>query len=133
MKRTSIKVQGLGHGGAPTPTASLVGPLLVSGSISGVNPETGEVPPGINAQTELIFRNIGMVMAAAGGSIEDIVKLTFFARDRSVRPAIDDEWVRTFPDEENRPSRHLVISDIPPAVDLQCEIMAFLETVAGRW
>jgi enamine deaminase RidA (YjgF/YER057c/UK114 family) len=38
----------------------------------------GSVPPGREAQTRLVFENVGRALAAAGAGWRDVVKLTFF-------------------------------------------------------
>lgn len=123
----SIQVDGLGHGGAPIPQASLVGPLLVSGGISGTDSRTGVIPDAVEDQVAFIFENIRLIMTAAGGSLDDVVKITFAARERSVRTAIDEHWLQAFPDPDNRPARHLTIADIPSVMKVQGEIVAFLQ------
>jgi len=125
--RRSIEVEGLGHGGAPIPQAALVGPLLISGGISGTDSRTGRIPDAVEDQVALIFENIGLIMASAGGSMDDIARITFSARDRSVRAAIDERWLRAFPDAGSRPARHLVIADIPSVMKVQGEILAVLQ------
>ena len=58
----------------------------------------GEVPEGWEAQTRLVFENVGRALAAEGAGWSDVVKLTYFvtgveeiAAVRSVR----DEFVAT--------------------------------------
>jgi enamine deaminase RidA (YjgF/YER057c/UK114 family) len=58
----------------------------------------GEVPDGFEAQTRLVFENVGRALAAQGAGWPDVVKLTYFvtgleevATVRSVR----DEFVAT--------------------------------------
>jgi enamine deaminase RidA (YjgF/YER057c/UK114 family) len=58
----------------------------------------GQVPDGTEAQTRLVFENVGRALAAQGASWPDVVKLTYFVTDldeittvRSVR----DEFVNT--------------------------------------
>jgi len=41
----------------------------------------GNVPDGWEAQTRLVFRNLGNVLASAGATWADVVKLTFFVTD----------------------------------------------------
>ncbi|MGI5157454.1 RidA family protein [Microbispora sp. CA-102843] len=127
MTRRSIVVSGLGHGSSPIPTASVVGQLLVSGSVSGVDRSTGNVPPELAAQVRNLFGNVRAVVETAGGSIDDIVKLTFFVPDRSARAEIDPVWCETFPDPDSRPARHVAVyRDLPAGLLLQCEVIAHI-------
>lgn len=125
-RRTTIEVEGLHHAGAPIPLAARVGPLLASGSINGQDPQTGEFPEDPADQVALVFANIRRVMAAAGGDTTDIAKLTISVRDKGIRPLIDEQWIAMFPDEHDRPARHLVTADIPPFLHLQAELLAYL-------
>lgn len=125
-RRTTIEVEGLHHAGAPIPIATRVGPLLASGSINGQDPATGEIPEDAAAQVALVFANIHRVMSAAGGSTDDIAKLTISVRDKGIRPLIDEQWLAMFPDEHDRPARHLVSAEIPPIFHLQAELLAYL-------
>ncbi len=125
-RRKSIEVEGLHHAGAPIPIASLIDNILISGSISGQDPATGKIPDSLEEQCANVFINLQSVVIAAGGSVEDIIKLTFFVKDRSSREAINKEWLRLFPDSHSRPARHTMVIDLPGSMLIQCEIMAVL-------
>lgn len=49
--------------------------LYLSGQI-GLDPATMTMVEGIEAQAHQVFRNLGAVIAAAGGTLDDMVKLT---------------------------------------------------------
>jgi 2-iminobutanoate/2-iminopropanoate deaminase len=125
MARRSIEVPGLHHK-APIPQAAVVGNLLVSGGISPIDPETGATPDGTDEQVALAFANVRRVLAAAGGTPEEVVKCTVFVRDRAIRPVVDKYWVEMFPDEASRPARHMLPADLQGSMQLQLEIMAVL-------
>jgi 2-iminobutanoate/2-iminopropanoate deaminase len=127
MTRKSIEVAGLHHGGAPIPQAALVGPLLTSGGINGMDPGTGQVPPGLEDQVRLIFANIERILRAAGGSPGDIAKCVFYVQDRTSRAVIDPEWTRMFPDPHSRPARHTVQHELAGPLLVQCELTAYIE------
>jgi enamine deaminase RidA (YjgF/YER057c/UK114 family) len=125
MARRSIEVPGLRHN-APIPQASVVGNLLVSGGISPVDPETGATPDDTDQQVALAFANVRRVLAAAGGTPEDVVKCTVFVRDKAIRPVVNKYWVEMFPDAASRPARHTLSTDLQGGIQLQLEIMAVL-------
>jgi len=126
MARRSIEVPGLRHGSLPIPVASVVGNLLVSGGINPVDPETGSIPDDTDGQVAVAFANVRRVLAAAGGTPDDVVKCTVFVRDKAVRPVIDKYWVEMFPDPASRPARHTLTIDLQGHTQLQLEIMAVL-------
>jgi 2-iminobutanoate/2-iminopropanoate deaminase len=125
MARRSIEVPGLRHS-APIPQAAVVGNLLVSGGISPIDPETGATPEGTEEQVALVFANVRRVLAAAGGTPDDVVKFTVFVQDRAIRPVVDKYWVEMFPDAASRPARHTLRYELQGGMQLQLEIMAVL-------
>jgi 2-iminobutanoate/2-iminopropanoate deaminase len=123
-KRESIEVPGLSHT-HPIPNASRIGPFLASGSIFGTDPATGKIPAGIEAQTSLLFQNVRRIVEAAGGTTENILKLSFYVRDKNLREQINKEWVAMFPDPHSRPARHTFqTTDLAEGVLLTCDVMA---------
>ena len=126
-KRQSINVPGASHLN-PIPSACRRGPLLVTGAISGTDPATGKVPDDLDAQCRAMFANVRRVMEAAGGTAEDIIKMTVWISDRSLRPTLNKYWVEMFPDPHSRPARHTVASsDLVPPMQVQCDLLAIVE------
>ena len=104
--RQEICLTGMIHP-SPIPTAARVGPLLISGLIRGKDIETNEMPAEPERQAELLMKNIAAVMEAAGGTLDQIVKVRVYVKERAVREHLDPAWIATFPDEHNRPARHV--------------------------
>ena len=67
------------------------GTLYVSGQIP-VNPQTGEVPEGIRAQTAQSMENLKAVLEAAGASLQDVVKCNLFVKDLSGFSAVNEVY-----------------------------------------
>jgi 2-iminobutanoate/2-iminopropanoate deaminase len=126
MKRKSIVVDGLHHGGQPIPVASVVGNILVSGGVFGMDPENGKIPEDIQSQCKIMFQNVERIMKAAAGSLDNIVRFTVFLNDKANRIVVNDEWIKYFPDEMSRPSRMTVNRELPGPLKIQCEIYAVL-------
>ncbi len=123
-KRQSIEVPGLSHT-HPIPNASRIGPFLASGSIFGTDPATGKIPAGIEAQSSLLFQNVRRIVEAAGGTTENILKLSFYVRDKNLREHINKEWLAMFPDPHSRPARHTFqTTDMAEGVLVTCDVMA---------
>ncbi|MHB8574815.1 MAG: RidA family protein [Dehalococcoidia bacterium] len=125
-KRQVLKVPGLGHGNQPIPYGVKIGNMVFSGGISGQDPATGAISPEPARQAELIFQNIRALLAQAGGETDDIAHMTVFVKDNQYRDAINVEWLKMFPDEENRPTRHTLTADLRGAALMQCELIAVL-------
>jgi 2-iminobutanoate/2-iminopropanoate deaminase len=125
-KRRSISVSGASHAN-PIPSASRKGPFVVSGAISGMDPTTGKVPEDLDAQCRQMFANVRRVIEAAGGTPDDIIKMTVWITDRALRPTLNKYWVETFPDPDSRPARHTVASgDLTPPMQIQCDLLAVI-------
>lgn len=121
----SLDVPGLAHN-APIPTGARVGNVICSSAISGKDAATGELPPGAATQATHAFRNLASVLAAGGGTLADVVKLTVYVKDNSAREAVNTEWLKCFPDPEDRPARHIVVHDLQHGMLLQLECLAVL-------
>jgi 2-iminobutanoate/2-iminopropanoate deaminase len=125
-KRQSIDVPGARHVN-PIPSACRRGPFVVTGAISGADPESGKVDPDLDAQCRAMFANVRRVMETAGGTPEDIVKMTVWITDRSLREILNRHWIAMFPDPQSRPARHTVTShDLVAPMQIQCDILAVL-------
>src|SRR5260370_10447248 len=95
-KRRSIEVGGVKHVN-PIPSASRKGPFVVSGTISGADPATGKVPPELDAQCHQMFDNVRRVMAAAGGTPEDLLTMNGVIAARPLRQPLDRHSGESFP------------------------------------
>jgi enamine deaminase RidA (YjgF/YER057c/UK114 family) len=105
-KRQSISFPGFSHQN-PIPNASRIGNIMMSSVISGVDPGTRNFPPELARQVSNIFVHIRAAVVAAGGTPDNILKVTFWMKDPATgRAAINDEWVKMFPDGASRPARH---------------------------
>lgn len=124
----SIEVEGLHHGGMPIPSASRRGPLVASGGLAGLDRSTGNLADGIEQQLRCLFDNIEATIAAAGGSVADIVKITFYTADRSTRSVINDHWLAMFPDDDHRPARHTVARELAGGMLVQAEFVAYVDS-----
>jgi enamine deaminase RidA (YjgF/YER057c/UK114 family) len=125
-KRRSIEVAGLPHTN-PIPAASRIGPFVVTGSISGKDPQTGQVPPGIEEQCAQMFANVRRLIEAASGTPDDILKVTVWMKDRGDRKYLNPHWQAMFPDPASRPARHTFVSrDLVEPILVECEFMAVI-------
>jgi 2-iminobutanoate/2-iminopropanoate deaminase len=126
-KRRSVDVEGARHVN-PIPSACRRGPFVVSGAISGADPASGKVPEDLDAQCRQMFDNVRRVIATAGGSPDDIVKMNVWITDRALRPILNKYWVEMFPDPQSRPARHTIASgDFTPPMQVQCDLLAVID------
>ncbi len=123
-KRQSIEIPGFSHAN-PIPGASRIGNIMMSSVIGGRDPVTNELPDGLEPQISNIFAHIRSAVTAAGGSPDDIIKITFWVRDPATgRAALNGEWEKMFPDENSRPARHtLPLAGSGPS-QVSCDFVA---------
>jgi 2-iminobutanoate/2-iminopropanoate deaminase len=123
MTRQSINASFL-HSN-PIPSASRLGPLLVSSVIAGRDPVTSEVPDDPEAQFENCFIHIGEILKAGGGDWRHVARITFMVPSAAYRAACNPGWLKRFPDPESRPARHNMI--IPGVDGVTCEFIAYID------
>jgi 2-iminobutanoate/2-iminopropanoate deaminase len=124
--RTSIEVEGLGHGGLPIPAASRIGNFVATGGVRGVDPKTGKMPDDVTEQAALMFANLRLILAAAGAGPEHVLKMTVWIKAPEARVAVNEEWVKMFPDSSARPARHTLNYDLPGGMLVQCDALAVI-------
>lgn len=78
------------------------GTLYISGQVP-VNPETGNIPEGIKAQTEQVMKNIGAILEEAGYTFNDVVKSTCLLSDMDNFQAMNEVYGSYY--KENPPAR----------------------------
>jgi 2-iminobutanoate/2-iminopropanoate deaminase len=100
------------------------GLLFVSGQIA-LDPATGEVVgrDDIAAQTERVLSNLEAVLAAAGATLEDVVKTTIFLTDLRDFAVVNEIYGRRFPSAP--PARATVqVAGLPRGVRVEIEAIA---------
>jgi 2-iminobutanoate/2-iminopropanoate deaminase len=127
-KRKSINGSRARHEN-PIPNASRVGNVVMSSVIGGTKPGTRELPASLEEQVANVFAYIKHDVEAAGGSVDDIIKITFWVKDPvSQRAALNTEWVKMFPDAESRPARHTLTLPADGRALVQADFTAVLGT-----
>jgi 2-iminobutanoate/2-iminopropanoate deaminase len=95
-----------GHTG-PVPQAVEAGGWVYVSATFGADPRTGALPADAAEEAEQVLRNLTAVLAAAGATLTDVVRVGVFMRDlQGDRPAFNDAWKRHF--GEHRPARAAV-------------------------
>lgn len=82
----------------PYSQAIVAGGFVFCSGMAGIDPATGAIPEGIEAQTEQALRNLTAVLAAAGASMDDVVKTTIFYDDVADFGRLNDVYARHMPD-----------------------------------
>ncbi|MDX2203547.1 MAG: Rid family hydrolase, partial [Hyphomicrobiaceae bacterium] len=73
-------------------------------------------------------QHLKTIVEAAGGSVDDILKLNLWMVDRGKREAVNAEWLAMFPDAASRPARQAMQAELGPGILVQCDFLAVLGT-----
>lgn len=102
----------------------LNGTLFISGQIP-VNPATGEMPQGIEAQTRQVLKNIGAILEADGLTYNDVVKTTVMIANMADFAAMNAVYAEFF--TEDKPARVCF-----QAAALPKNALVEIEAIAGK-
>jgi len=128
--RRAIHLPSFAHAN-PVPAASRVGPLLMSGALTGRDPVTGAMPESLRAQVANVFALVRDVMTAAGGTTDDIVKVTVHLADYRDRVALNAAWTEMFPDAASMPARQVLAASLDGGALIHADLVAWLAPVEG--
>ncbi len=123
--RQSVQISGFAHRN-PVPAASRIGPYVYSGVLAGRDPQTQQTPDTLDEQVVLLFDRFRELMHAVGGSLDDIIKITFWVLDYRDREAINREWERAFPDPTSRPARQVMAAHLDEGTRVHADLVAIL-------
>jgi 2-iminobutanoate/2-iminopropanoate deaminase len=127
MTRQTTSLTGLGLAGVgvkdPIATAARIGDLWCTSSIPGIDPATGNLPEGVEAQFAQAFANAEALLKTAGLSRDEIGLLTVVIPDASGRPHINTPWLAMFPTDD-RPARKTTHAPLPPGQLVQLQLFA---------
>jgi 2-iminobutanoate/2-iminopropanoate deaminase len=82
----------------PYSQAIVANGLVFCSGTAGIDPATGVIPDGIEAQTEQALANLAAILEAAGASMGDLVKTTIFYADVSDFAKLNEVYARHMPD-----------------------------------
>lgn len=101
------------------------GVVYTAGQIA-LDPATMELVPGdVSAQTEQVLANLGAVLAAAGSSLEQVLKTTVYLADMADFQAMNAVYSRQFGD--HRPARSTVAAaGLPKGARVEIDAVALV-------
>jgi 2-iminobutanoate/2-iminopropanoate deaminase len=100
------------------------GTVYCAGQI-GLDPATGGLAEGLEAQAERALRNLTAVLDAAGATLADVVKTTIFLADMGDFAAVNAIYATFMPDPP--PARSTVaVSGLPKGALVEIEAIARL-------
>ena len=110
----------------PYSQAIQTGDLLMTSGQLGVDPATGELAEGVQAQTEQSLKNVGAILEASGFKKTDVVKTTVFIKNMNDFAAVNQIYAAFFGD--HKPARSCVeVARLPKDGLVEIEVTAVKE------
>ena len=107
----------------PYSHAVRVGDLYFVSGQGGIDPETGDVPPGgFEVEARMAFDNLGRVLEAAGLGLDRVVKTTMYLTSPEDFPAMNALFAEFFP--TSPPTRATPIVGLPRNLRISIEAVA---------
>ncbi|WP_433363572.1 RidA family protein [Actinoplanes sp. CA-142083] len=98
MARTAVSTPAAPAAIGPYSQAIVAGGFVFCSGTPGIDPATGALADGIEAQTEQALRNLAAILTAAGSSMASLVKTTIFYTNVEDFPLINEIYARHMPD-----------------------------------
>ena len=107
----------------PYSQAIEVNGMVYTSGVIPVNPATGEIPSGVEAQAEQAFSNMAALLEAAGTYMASVVKTTVFIKEMNDFAKINEIYAKYFTGAF--PARSCVeVARLPKDVLLEVEAIA---------
>jgi len=115
----------------PYSQAVRVGDFVFTAGQIGLDPVTGKLRIGIEAQTRQILDNLQAVLEATGSSLSDVIKTTIFLTNMADFTAVNAVYGGAFPDKP--PARSTVqVSALPLGALVEIEAIALVREQAPQ-
>ena len=107
----------------PYSQAVIAGDLIFAAGQLGIDPKTGKLAAGIEAQTRQVLTNLSAVLEAASGSLDQVVKVTVFLAHMEDFAAMNTVYGEFFPLQP--PARSTVeVAQLPRGALVEIEVIA---------
>lgn len=109
--------------GGPYAQAIVAGPFIFTSGQIGLDPATGELADGVEAQTQQALANLTAILAAAGAGPADVVKATVYLADIDDYAAVNAVYGEVFATAP--PARSTVqVAALPRAARVMIDLVA---------
>src|SRR5215210_2214579 len=115
----------------PTPVGPyspgmILGDLVFVSGQAGRDPATGATAADVTGQTEQVLKNIATILAAAGSSLQHVIRCGVFLVDMEEFPRMNEVYARAF--GAHRPARTTVeVSGLPgPGLLVEIDAVAYI-------
>ena len=109
----------------PYSQAQAVNGLVYTSGQIGIDPATGALVEGLEAQANQVFKNLTELLKAAGSDMSKVVKTTVFIKDMNDFGRVNEIYAKYF--TEPFPARSCVeVARLPKDCLVECEVIAEL-------
>ena len=123
MSRQAIQTNGAPAAIGPYSQAIRTGDTVYCSGQIGLDPATGELVDGVEAQAERALRNLQSVLDAAGLGFDDVVKTTIFLADIGDFATVNAVYAKHMPDPP--PARSTIgVGALPKGALVEIELVA---------
>lgn len=123
MKRATISTAKAPAAIGPYSQALMAGDTLYCSGQLGIDPATGNLEAGVEAQARRSLSNLGAVLEAAGLSYKDVVKTTIFLADMGDFQAVNAIYASVF--SGDFPARSTIqVAGLPKGGRVEIEAVA---------
>lgn len=117
-RRQVVHYEGRSGHRNPIPVCVTLGDLILPSVIGG---QGGDDP---KASIDQAFESMKNIIEGAGGSLDGIGKITIFLKNFEHREFVNEAWTKMFPDEDDRPARHVMAADLAGNTVIQMDVIA---------
>jgi 2-iminobutanoate/2-iminopropanoate deaminase len=97
--------------------------LVLAGQV-GLDPASGKIVDGVEAQARQVLANITAVLSDCGASLTDVAKTTVFVTDIAQFGTVNAVYAEAFGD--HRPARSTVqVAALPAGAEVEIEVWAY--------
>jgi 2-iminobutanoate/2-iminopropanoate deaminase len=127
MRRTVISTDKAPAAVGPYSQAIRIGDLIYTAGQVAIDPSTGQVEAAtVEDQTRQVFKNLAVILEAAGSGLDRVVKMTVFMTDLGEFAAMNAVYAEHFAGDP--PARSTVeVSALPLGVRVEIEAIATVD------
>lgn len=126
QQRKIIKTQHAPAAIGPYSQAICAGSFVFASGQLGLDPQTGKLQDGVEAQARQALANVKAVLAAAGTSVEKVVKVTLFLADMADFAKVNAIYGEVF--HQELPARSTIqVAALPLGGLVEIEVVALTE------
>lgn len=119
-RRQVVHYEGRSGHRNPIPVCVTLGDLILPSVIAGQGGDGADPKAAIDGA----FESMKKIIEGAGGSLDGIGKITIFLKNFEHREFVNEAWVKMFPDEDDRPARHVMPAELGGNAIIQMDVIA---------